>query len=99
MKLRRYYNGFCLEGEEELFRGVLVESQFRVAGFSFGAQHLWEVLRRWEKGRTPRIEVVQLLSPGYFGRKLNPRWVETNLRGFREKKGEFIRYFLEKGGL
>ncbi|MEO1941494.1 MAG: hypothetical protein ABGW77_01215, partial [Campylobacterales bacterium] len=42
---------------------------------------------------------VQLLSPGYFGRKLNPRWVETNLRGFREKKGEFIRYFLEKGGL
>ncbi len=38
----RYFSGFSLNGEQELFRDFLVDGEFTVAGFSYGAIRAFE---------------------------------------------------------
>jgi hypothetical protein len=90
-----FFSGFCLHGEKELFENFLEETPFTWAGFSFGAQQLWEKLRHWSGGR---IQKIILLSPAYFGSKPE-KWVQLNLAGFQRNREKYIRNFLQKGGL
>ena len=59
----RYFNGFCLSGEEVLFEPYLIRSDFTVAGFSYGAIKAFEYTLTCKE----RIDTLQLFSPAFFG--------------------------------
>jgi len=58
----RYFNGFCLKGEEVLFEPFLLPSDFTVAGFSYGAIKAFEYALTCKE----RIDTLQLFSPAFF---------------------------------
>lgn len=61
----KYFNGFCLSGEEVLFESYLNQSDFTVAGFSLGAIRAFEYTLTCKE----RIDTLQLFSPAFFGDK------------------------------
>ena len=88
----KFFSGFCLQGEKELFTDFLDESEFCVAGFSYGAQKaLKYVLTSSE-----RIDKLQLLSPAFFdyGEKL----IKINLKAFKKNKKYYKENFFKKAG-
>lgn len=58
----RYFNGFCFKGEEVLFEPYLIQSDFTVAGFSYGAIKAVEFTLTCKE----RIDTLQLFSPAFF---------------------------------
>ena len=58
----RFYSGFGLRDESELFRTYLRNSDYTVAGFSKGAIEALEYT--WQTAQ--RVDLLQLLSPAFF---------------------------------
>ncbi|OQX50037.1 MAG: hypothetical protein B5M46_02145 [Epsilonproteobacteria bacterium 4484_20] len=86
----RYFNGFSLSGEELFFRDCLPESEFCVAGFSYGAQKAVEYVHATQR----RVDRLILLSPAFFQTE-RPGFVRTQLRYFEAGKEAYVRQFLE----
>ena len=61
----KYFNGFSLEKEEALFEPYLIQSEFTVAGFSYGAIKAVEYAFTCKT----RIDTLQLFSPAFFEEK------------------------------
>jgi len=85
----RYYSGFCFWNERELFKEYLDDSEFCVAGFSYGAQKALIDAVHTNK----RVDKLQLLSPAFFN--LNPKFIKLQLNGFKKDKNKYIKNFLE----
>jgi len=85
----RYFNGFSLQEEEQLFGEYLIQSDLCVAGFSYGAQQALEYVY----SATQRVDRLILLSPAFFQNQ-KPSFIRTQLRYFRNKKEEYIKQFL-----
>ena len=85
----KYFNGFSLKGEEALFTQYLIESDYCVAGFSYGAQQAFE----YAYHSTKRIDRVILLSPAFFQTE-KPSFVRTQLRYFEAGQEAYIKQFL-----
>jgi len=58
----RFFSGFCLEKEQELFEEYIKDSEFTVCGFSYGAIKAFEYALNSEK----RVDTLQLFSPAFF---------------------------------
>ena len=58
----KFYSGFSLSNDKQLFSEYLKESQFTVAGFSYGAIKAFEEVLSTDK----RIDTLQLFSPAFF---------------------------------
>ncbi len=87
----KYFNGFSLTGEEQLFANYLDDSDFTVAGFSYGAQLAFEYLYQESQGRIDRLI---LISPAYFQEEKSS-FVRTQLRYFDNNKESYIDQFLK----
>lgn len=61
----KFFSGFCLANEQELFTPYLNQSDFTVAGFSYGAIKAFEYAFTCKE----RIDTLQLFSPAFFGDK------------------------------
>ena len=61
----KFFSGFCLANEQELFTPYLNQSDFTVAGFSYGAIKAYEYAFTCKE----RIDTLQLFSPAFFGDK------------------------------
>jgi len=61
----KFFSGFCLANEQELFTPYLNQSDFTVAGFSYGAIKAFEYTFTCNE----RIDTLQLFSPAFFGDK------------------------------
>jgi len=85
----RYYSGFCLWGEKELFNEYLDESEFCVAGFSYGAQKALIDAVHTNK----RVDKLQLISPAFF--KNNSKFIKLQLNGFKKDKNKYILNFID----
>ena len=85
----RFYSGFGLWQEKELFKDYLDESEFCVAGFSYGAQKALIDAVHTNK----RVDKLQLLSPAFF--KNNPKFSKLQFNGFKKDKQKYINNFLE----
>jgi len=85
----KYFNGFSLRGEEVFFSEFLDESDFTVAGFSYGAQLAFEEAYRSKV----RIEKLILLSPAFFQTE-KKSFSRLQLRAFEQDKESYIRQFL-----
>lgn len=87
----KYFNGFCLKGEEALFQEYLVESDYCVAGFSYGAQKAFEYVHH---NSDTRVDRLILISPAFF-QNHKKSFVKTQLRYFKADKEAYQKAFLE----
>jgi hypothetical protein len=85
----RYFNGFSLRDEERFFGEWLIDSEFCVAGFSYGAQQALEYVL----GCDERIDRLILLSPAYF-QEQSTAFIRTQLRYFAADSDAYISRFL-----
>ncbi len=85
----KYFNGFSLQKEKELFRPYLPPSEYCVAGFSYGAQQAFEYVYHAEE----RIDRLILLSPAFFQAE-KPSFIRTQLRYFEAGQEAYVKQFL-----
>ncbi|MCO4845441.1 MAG: pimelyl-ACP methyl ester esterase BioV [Sulfurovum sp.] len=85
----KYFNGFSLQNEEELFAPYLINSDYSVAGFSYGAQQAFEYVYHSKE----RIDRLILLSPAFFQTQ-KPSFIRTQLRYFEAGKEAYVKQFL-----
>jgi len=85
----KYFNGFSLQGEETLFSSYLIESEYCVAGFSYGAQQALEDVY----ASKVRIDRLILLSPAFFQTQ-KPSFSRTQLRYFEAGQEAYVKQFL-----
>lgn len=85
----KYFNGFCLRGEEVLLKEYLRDDKYSVAGFSYGAQKAFDYVYE----SNTRIERLILLSPAFFQTQ-KPSFKRIQLRYFDEGKEAYIKQFL-----
>ena len=84
-----YFNGFALKHEEKFFRAYTIESDFCVAGFSYGAQKALE----YALNSTERIDRLILLSPAFFQHHKSS-FRRTQLRYFKANQKAYTTQFL-----
>ncbi|GAX88150.1 conserved hypothetical protein [Lebetimonas natsushimae] len=89
----KYFSGFCLKNDKAFFNDYLEESEFVVAGFSFGAQKALEYVLNTDK----RVDKLQLLSPAFF--YVNQKFIDVNINAFKKDKLSYIKTFLTKAGI
>jgi len=82
----KFFSGFCLKGESELFDKYLSDTKNCVAGFSYGAIKAFEYVYN----SNPKIERLILISPAFFQDK-NSRYKELQLRAFNKDKERYIK--------
>ena len=85
----KYFHGFSLQNEEELFNEYLINSDYCVAGFSFGAQQAFEYAYHSKN----RIDRIILLSPAFFQTQ-KPSFTRTQLRYFEAGQEAYVQQFL-----
>jgi predicted alpha/beta-fold hydrolase len=88
----KYFSGFCLKNEKELFKDFLDESEFCVAGFSFGAQKAVNYVLNSNQ----RIDKLQLISPAFFD--YSEKVINLNIKAFEKDKSRYVENFLKKAG-
>ncbi len=86
----RYFNGFSLKGEEKLFKDYLIESDFTVAGFSYGAIRAFEEVYNSKL----RVDRLILLSPAFF-QNHKKSFIRTQLRYFKLDRDSYMKEFLK----
>ena len=86
----KYFNGFSLRAEERLFDAYLLDSDFCVAGFSYGAQQALE----YTYHATERIDRLILLSPAFFQTQ-KASFIRAQLRYFKTDKDAYVSQFLK----
>jgi len=86
----KYFNGFSLNGEKELFKEYLIDSEFSVAGFSYGAIEAFEYVYSSRK----RVDRLILLSPAIF-QNYKKSFMRVQLRYFNADKNSYIEQFLK----
>ncbi len=87
--MSKYFNGFSLQKEEELFSEYLIQSDLTVAGFSYGAQRAFEYVYESKE----RIDRLILLSPAFFQIQ-KPSFTRTQLRYFEAGQEAYVKQFL-----
>lgn len=85
----KYFNGFSLHDEKELFTPYLLNSDYCVAGFSYGAQQAFEYVYQSKV----RIDRLILLSPAFFQTE-KTSFIRTQLRYFDAGKEAYVKQFL-----
>jgi len=85
-----YFSGFSLSGENEIFKDFLVDTEFSVAGFSYGAIKAFEYALDNHK----RVDRLTLLSPAFFQDK-NEAFKRAQLRYFKLNRELYIKNFLD----
>lgn len=86
----KYFSGFSLSTEASLFAPYIDESDFSVAGFSYGAQQAFEYVYSHPQ---ERVERLVLLSPAFFQTQKRS-FIRTQLRYFDQDREAYIEQFL-----
>ena len=86
----KYFNGFSLTGEEIFFKNQLLEHEFVVAGFSYGAIKAFE----YAYNSSERIDRLILISPAFFQNQ-KKSFIRTQLRYFKADGRAYRNTFLK----
>ncbi|HHD75260.1 MAG TPA: alpha/beta hydrolase [Campylobacterales bacterium] len=86
----KYFNGFSLKGEESFLSDYFIESDYCVAGFSYGAQKAFEYVYQSEE----RVDRLILISPAFF-QNHKKSFIKTQLRYFKADEDAYTKAFLE----
>ncbi len=85
----RFFSGFGLQNESELFEKYLIESDYTVAGFSKGAIEAFEYTLASDR----RVDLLQLLSPAFF-QSQTEAFKRLQLSAFRNDPDTYMERFL-----
>ena len=85
----KYFNGFCLRGEEELFTSYHDKGSYTIVGFSYGAIKAFEYCLNTKK----RVDKLILLSPAFF-QENSTSFKRTQLLYFKKDSTSYIKNFL-----
>ena len=86
----KYFNGFCLQNEEALFEPYLIQSDFTVAGFSYGAIKAVEYAFTCKT----RIDTLQLFSPAFFEDK-DAKFKKLQTLSFAKNSDAYTQNFMQ----
>jgi len=92
-----YFSGFCLENESELFEEYLVQNDYTLSGFSYGAIKAIEFALH-SSVMDIRIDLVQLFSPSFFNDK-DEKYKRMQLMYFKKDEKLYSDNFLGNSGL
>jgi|LGOV01.1.fsa_nt_gb pimeloyl-ACP methyl ester carboxylesterase len=90
----KYFSGFCLENESELFKEFTCKGDFCVVGFSYGAQKAFEYAFTCKD----RIDKIQLLSPAFFHEQ-SDKFKKLQTIFFKKDSDEYCKNFIKNIGL
>ena len=91
-----YFNGFCLENESELFKEYLIENDYTISGFSYGAIKAFKFAMA-SSAMDIRIDLLQLFSPSFFNDK-DEKYKRMQLIYFNKDSQKYCDNFLENSG-
>jgi len=86
----RYFSGFSLQSEADFFSDYLIDSEYAVAGFSYGAQKALEYAYHSQS----RIDRLILISPAFF-QYHKKSFIKTQLRYFKADEESYKKAFLQ----
>ncbi|NOQ32211.1 MAG: pimelyl-ACP methyl ester esterase BioV [Helicobacteraceae bacterium] len=84
----KFFSGFTFTNEEALFEEFLEQSEYNVAGFSYGAQKALEYTFQ----SNDRIDKLQLFSPAFF-QTFESKFKKLQLLGFKKNSDSYIELF------
>lgn len=85
----KFYSGFSLSNDKQLFEPYLKESAYTIAGFSYGAIKAFKEALNSQT----RIDTLQLFSPAFFQDK-NEKFKRMQLMYFNKDKKAYFESFL-----
>ncbi len=91
-----YFNGFCLDNESELFKEYIIENDYTLSGFSYGAIKALE-FALGSSAMDIRIDLVQLFSPSFFNDK-DEKYKRMQLMYFKKDSKIYCDNFLKNSG-
>ncbi len=86
---KRFFSGFSLENEEELFNDYLIKNNYTIAGFSYGAQKAFEYALHTQN----RVDKIQLFSPAFF-QNSDKKYKRMQLMFFKKDPKSYCDNFL-----
>jgi len=86
----KFFSGFCLKEELELFDDIVCYSDFSVIGFSYGAQKAL----KYALTCSDRIDKLQLISPAFFVDK-DEKFKKLQTMYFKKNQTLYTHNFLE----
>jgi len=86
----RYFNGFSFKNEEIFFQDYIVDSDYCVAGFSYGAIKAFEYVYN----SSSRVDRLILLSPAFFQNE-KKSFIRTQLRYYKSNPQAYIEQFIK----
>ena len=87
---KKYFSGFCLQNEKELFSEYIKENDFTVSGFSYGAIKAFEEVLN----SSNRVDTLQLFSPAFFQTQ-DKKFKRMQLMFFKKDAKAYCDNFLE----
>ncbi|MDY0116842.1 MAG: pimelyl-ACP methyl ester esterase BioV [Sulfurimonadaceae bacterium] len=88
----KFFSGFSLQNDREFFNSFIKETEYTVAGFSYGAILAFAHAKKMvEQGK--RVDTLQLFSPAFFETKSEP-FKQLQLRGYKKNPQAYINNFL-----
>ncbi|MGB5793810.1 pimelyl-ACP methyl ester esterase BioV [Poseidonibacter sp.] len=87
---KKYFSGFCLCNESELFKDYLEVNDFTVSGFSYGAILAFEEVLNSNQ----RVDKLQLFSPSFFQTQ-DKKFIRMQLMFFKKDAKAYCDNFLE----
>ena len=85
----KFFSGFYLANEQELFTPYLNQSDFTVAGFSYGAIKAYEYAFTCKE----RIDTLQLFSPAFFEDK-DAKFKKLQTLSFSKNSEQYTQNFM-----
>lgn len=86
----KFFSGFCLANEQELFAPYLNQSDFTVAGFSYGAIKALKYALACDE----RIDTLQLFSPAFFQDK-DAKFKKLQTLSFSKNSEAYTQNFMQ----
>lgn len=95
MKISKsFFSGFCFKDEKELFSDYLIENDFTISGFSYGAIKAFEESFKKITESQKRVDKLQLFSPAFFQSK-DAKFKKVQLMFFKKDEDEYIKNFIK----
>ena len=93
----KFFSGFSLKNDQEFFTKFLYQSEYSVAGFSYGAIKAFQYVENMLY-KSKRVDTLQLFSPAFFQNK-SEKFKRLQLQGFNRNQEVYIEKFLEQSFL
>lgn len=89
----KFYSGFSLCKEDDLFDAFIKTSEYTVCGFSYGAIKAFEHVKK-ELENSSRIDTLQLFSPAFFQNK-SDKFKRLQTLSYTKSNEKYISQFIE----